>query len=560
MGIYNNTIRSLSSTTTGSVLTQRSVSLQSMWKVHSRSSTTSISSSFEASGNRSNEDITKPKKLIKLRQLKNGGTTIKNDSGEYDYYYNPVEVGSNPYITKSDNNEQGFSMELLIDSSSKNIFLPDLPTQRDDSSSFARSLPIFENSSTSIIPNYQNMSQTLNDSGGVTINGKIKMVVTNTKKPILLKSHSISLKCFVSEYACFINPERKGKTSGQRIIKLLKNDESDISHMLPCKELKIEIFVDDNEGKKFQCLTVGSYEFPFTFTLKLNEFPTSTSSYFGMTFYRIESNTKILKNANINSQSIYDTILLSDEIKVKRVLPTTSNVIKYESVTMQGYWNNHEITYNIMLSTKMIEIGIPFGINVGLFKKALSGKNLDSISISLTQSISVPCINSKTSKVMTTSYVKKNMLDLYKIEFGPDLRGIKEEFFQYYEIENVKIPENDISSNTWLRPFYCEISSKYGERARLKITHTINVKLVLSNFSASCDTDSDHLTYLTFKIPILLVDKEMTNSLCLPPYIKFQNIEDLCDDEPPQYPLDLDLEKEQEYDTITPPCYTKVTM
>lgn len=464
------------------------------------------------------------RKLLKFVNLKNLGTTIRNDSGHYEYYYNPIELGSNPYNWLCVDTENKFSIELILDQPNEKIYLPDLPMRRDDPSSLSRTAPIFESSSTANIPNANNLSHIRdNFSSGVSISGTVRMIVANTERPIIMKSHAIYLKCFIGEYACFVDTNKKSwrdrlnmkRESDEKVIKLLSHPVDGVldSYLLPFKVIKLDLLPE----RQMKCLTPGVYEFPFTFTVNLNEFPSSCETILGTTAYRIESRMNIS-----NSRGKNDTIILTRRVDVKRVLSISDIIMKYESINIEGSWNREEFFYNIMLATKMIEIGEPFKLTIGIMKSLHSKMTIENIKVLLAQSTSVPCIDCDTDMLLTTSYVKKNACELYDCQFPNGRRKIENEFHQFYEIDNLLVPElagTSCSTNAWLRPFYCEPSAQLRKRARLKITHTLNVQLTLNNCSRSDGSGTlKPMTYLTFRIPILLVDNDMLGNLSLPTY------------------------------------------
>lgn len=488
----------------------------------SSSSSSSGSSGNSGSDNYDEEDGKKRHKLIKLRNLKNGGTTIQNDCGEYEYYYEPLETINNPFHTKCISSDKGYSVELKMDTAqNKVVSLADLPTQYSEVTSSGRryssSTHIFENSSTSSIPNVRRASEALTN-GGVTISGTIVVKSLNEQVPQRLRHQSVALKCFVEEYACFVD----GVNSKAKQIKLLnKRNEGDITHLLPSGEIRLDLtdMVDPGSADGVRWLQpLHTYELPFTFTLTPYDFPASVRTYFGNTHYRIESLTQVGNNDNA-----IDTSLLTDQIYLKRVLPITST-IKYECVQMQGNWNN-ELYHEILLSSKMIELSNPFEVQIKLLRTSPTSRiQLQTISISLSQTVAIPCINSKTGNPLPTSYLKKNDIEIYRKDMQAQTNNDVLDF-QLHELKDLILNEGAAS---WLRPFYCELSNTCTDRSRLKITHVINVRLTVCNPTVQDQQQQQqqqqqNSTHLTFKIPILLVDHDMTMNLWLPPYVNYYN-------------------------------------
>ncbi|GAV51511.1 hypothetical protein ZYGR_0AD06940 [Zygosaccharomyces rouxii] len=546
MGICSETLKTLGFTKENQAkrARTRSSSLQSMLTTTSNESRSSCSSN-EENGKKSH-------KLVKLKNLKNGGTTVKNDPGEYEYYYEPLEIFTNPFNTKCVSSDKGYSVELKVDTPpDKVVLLPDLPTQYSEVTSTRHSnssstTHLFENSSTSSVPNVRIASQSLTN-GGVTVSGTIVVKSLNSQIPQRLRHQSVALKCFVEEYACFVDSNNPGSNNKTKQIKLLnKKNDADITHFLPSEEVRLDLtdMVDPEsiDGNRW-LQPHHTYELPFTFTIKPYEFPASVRTYFGSTHYRIESLTQV-------GNDEIDTSFLTDQIILKRVLPTTSNV-KYESVQMQGDWNN-EVNYDVSLSNKMIEMGSPFDVQIGLLRAISSQIRLETISISVSQTVAIPCMNSKTGKPLPTSYLKKNDIEIYRKEMqgastsnnassNTKMGGVlgqtklncvrrsssgsngaraslRDDVLQTHQLKDLVLNEG---AAPWLRPFYCELSNTCDGRSRLKITHVINVRLKISNAGLDKQGLFDtHPTHLTFKIPVLLVDHDMTMNLWLPPYVE----------------------------------------
>lgn len=532
MGLYAKTVRSLSiGSTTDTLDSKPSSGVSSRWRRFSTGSTLSTASSSD--GENSVQECAKLRKVVRFRNLKHGGTTIKNDSGNFEYFYNPLEIGTNPYNIKSMNEDGGYSVELSVDSLSRSVYLSDIQTQAANASTPSRTSPAYADSSTAVIPD-----PALHNSAGVTVSGKLILRVLQENKPVYVKSQCIRLKCFVYEFVCMTDTAKREHSSNKRIIKMLDDDDT-FSRMLPYKEINVDIYAGDEPF----CLNSGTHEFPFSFLLQ--GFPASVSTYFGKTFYRLESVTQVVRNVNKRPWT-YDTIILTDEINVKRILSTTSSNLKHESIFQQGNWNKGELNYSVMVNTKLVEIGVPFSMQFGFMRDTKSVKNLDKITVSLAQSITIPCADSKNSQLLPSSYSKANEVELYRIDVSLDTEKNADDVgnnFQYYEIGNLKIPPSDRGElcRNWLRPYYCEPSTKYTNRARLKITHAILLRLILSNTDEDSASNtgsrrqSKNITCLTLRIPVLLVDQDMSNNLWLPPYRDSPTSDPVPQDEPPSY-------------------------
>lgn len=307
MGICSETLKTLGFTAENQVkrARTRSCSLPSMLRTASNES--------GSSGISNEEGGKKRHKLVKLKNLKNGGTTIKNDPGEYEYYYEPLETINNPFNTKCVSSDKGYSVELKVDTPpDKVVVLPDLPTQYSEVTSSRHSnsstTHLFENSSTSSLPNVRIASQALTN-GGIAVSGTVIVKSLNSQLPQRLRYQSVALKCFVEEYACFVDGPNDSSNNKTKQIKLLnKKNDADITHLLPSEELRLDLtdMVDPGSTDGVRWLhPCHTYELPFTFTLKPYDFPASVRTYFGSTHYRIESLTQVGNDA-------IDTSFLTD--------------------------------------------------------------------------------------------------------------------------------------------------------------------------------------------------------------------------------------------------------
>ncbi|EDO19310.1 hypothetical protein Kpol_1036p55 [Vanderwaltozyma polyspora DSM 70294] len=518
-----------------------------------------------------------PIKIIKLNNLKHGGTTIKNDTGNFEYRYNPLELKSNPCINKTNNDHEGYSIELILDHGSSKVFIADLPVRNSvnasiydtfsTSSLFDSPEAIFNvdnslNSNSNSSPNSSTNSNSSPNSvhsnylkyfydevAPVSLTGRIKINVFNEKlkHPLFLKSLSVHFKCYSNEYVCYVDPDKKNNSHNKNNIKLFENDSN--TKFEPIIHLEIL-----NISSSFLKFTNGIYEFPFEFKIEPNKFPASNCSYFGSTLYRIESYIKILKNFKKSNNS--DTIILTDAVTVKRALPIDSFYLRNEPLKLAGEWQrihcdsknnninndllyqnfNDQLNYEIYLHSKMLVIASPnnlkeseFQLNFQIVKK-MKNFCISKLVVSLAQFSSIPCIDRSTKKPMKTSYVKKMEVILHSEDIEPNF-----DEYNVFEINNLAIfDENSMkeSSNNkkvgfyFVKPFYCEKSTKLENKARLKITHKIIIQLTMLHVESTepLKTSFKKKTILTFKVPVVLVDYEMSSSLNLPTYNKINNI------------------------------------
>lgn len=102
--------------------------------ISSRSTTlTESSTQSEIRQHFGNEDFSGelPKKLIQLKKLKNGGTTIKKAKEDLEYCYDSLRLYENPYVTSSVDKKCGYSIELYLDNKYKTLMFSDLQLNAD---------------------------------------------------------------------------------------------------------------------------------------------------------------------------------------------------------------------------------------------------------------------------------------------------------------------------------------------------------------------------------------------------------------------------------------------
>lgn len=301
-----------------------------------------------------------PKKLIQLKKLKNGGTTIKKAKEDFEYCYDSLRLYENPYVTSSIDKKSGYSIELSLDNKYKTLMFSDLQLNND--------YPLYYDSSLENVPR-RNERETVTP---LQIKGKIRIHIDRDDQALLITSQSISLKCFTKEYACFVNSELNENSSNRQIIKQLNHTDFFESSTYPKQQLKV---IHHSLSDKKILLAKGTYDYPFTFTLQANTFPASFSSFFGKTHFRIESSTSIMRIPSkpkgfltfLKNENITDKIILTEEIKVKRVLPST-NMLKYEMFQLRSYNTANDVVISVIGNSKLIEIGTPFQMILSIVK------------------------------------------------------------------------------------------------------------------------------------------------------------------------------------------------
>ncbi|CAI4037480.1 hypothetical protein SMKI_02G3570 [Saccharomyces mikatae IFO 1815] len=463
-----------------------------------------------------------PKKLIQLKKLKNGGTTIKRAKEDLEYCYDSLRLYENPYVTTSIDKKCGYSIDMCLENKYKTLMFSDLQLNTD--------YPLYYDSSL-------NHLSTNNERENVTplqIKGKIRINIDRDDQVLLITSQTISLKCFTKEYACFIDSGAGENSKINKIIKELNHTEFFESSTYPKQQLKV---THHSLCDKKILLTKGTYDYPFTFTLQSNTFPATFSSFFGKTHFRIESSTSIMRIPSrpknflkfLKNESITDKIILTEEIRVKRVLPSTC-MLKFEMFQLRSYNTASDVVVSVIGNSKLIEIGTPFQMILSI-SKTDSTIELQEASLSVAQRMAIPSIDSKTKKILQEPYIKKSEYLLRTVEsqsFDSD-----KTIFGFC-FDDVVIPNYVDGLPSWFKTFYCEPSSFYPNYAALKVTHLLLFKINYSRNEMVEGIEVRKNYRITVNFPILVGDSDISTSSLLPKYEMFENISDL-QDEPPLY-------------------------
>ncbi|EHN03527.1 Spo23p [Saccharomyces cerevisiae x Saccharomyces kudriavzevii VIN7] len=493
--------------------------------IPSRSTTlTGNSTQFQINEDLGTEDLTNglPKKLIQLKKLKNGGTTIKKAKTDLEYCYDSLRLYENPYVATSRDKKSGYSIELCLDNKYKTLMFCDLQLNTD--------FPVYYDSS------LENVAENI-ERENVTplqIRGKIRIHIDRDDQALLITSQSISLKCFTKEYACFVDSGTGENTSSSKIIKELNNTEFFESSSYPKQQLKV---THHSSSDQKILLARGTYDYPFTFTLQANTFPATFSSFFGKTHFRIESSTSIMRIPSkpkgflkfSKNENITDKIILTEEIKVKRVLPST-NMLKFEMFQLRSYNAASDVVVSVIGNSKLIEIGIPFQMILSIVKKDPSVE-LHDASLAVAQRMAIPSIDLKTMDILPEPYIKKSEYLLRTVEsqsFDSD------KTVYGFCFDDVIIPNYADGLPSWFKTFYFEASSFYPNYAALKVTHLLLFRINYSKNEVIEGLEVRKTYRVTVNFPVFVGDSDISTSSLLPKYEKFENISDL-QDEPPLY-------------------------
>ena len=502
------------------------------------------------------ESVNKLRKKLKLKLLKNGGTTIKNDSEKYNYCYDPTDTAINPYTTLCDNSKDGYSIELFLNPGSSCIFIQDLPISYHDVYNLAYNNNANTTMHASSFTNNGEGPNSVYDIPAVVVSGKIRIEIKKPikNKKIFLKSLKIHLKCFTNEYGCLVDFSKSSNPKGVKKIDILNNSKTKYK---PTVNLEIS-----DCTKTYLKLEKNIYEFPFEFKITDNKFPATNSSYYGSTIYRIESFIKIIKIGK--TEKTTDTVILTDKLSIKRVVPVDSFYLNTEQVKSSGNWSrfndkhnrykyksmpypnhNDEINYEVLLSSRMLQIAnfenkeeSEFQLKFNIINNFKNFK-FEKVSIIFAQFTSIPTLNVSTLEPLETAFIKKTEIELATQSFERNCSDhINLEFknLLIYDGNSIQFKKNLENVSKWyqfslIRPFYCERSSLFPNIAGLKITHKIVIKLKFSPIFKEQDVFKDDIdkmranlpTILSFSIPVILVDKDMLSSLFLPKYIRESN-------------------------------------
>ncbi|CCD25534.1 Spo23p NDAI_0F02160 [Naumovozyma dairenensis CBS 421] len=468
-----------------------------------------------------------PRKEIRLKELNNNGTIIKNDTLEWEYCYDPTQSYANPTIDSNNDTLNGYRSQLLLDPECEKIFISDLLTEAASNSS------LYDDPE-SLHIEVRNNDDSVNS---VSLTGKLRIEILKGNSPMILKSCHISLKCYVKEYGCFNYKTTNKKDKWGRVFHNTNEKEDEIVYAKIVKELESEKYYSSkfsvkqlkvivlDKHERMVLLSKGTYHFPFTFTINPKVFPAGCKTYFGTTCYRLENSLtflKIRKNQRLQKEVFqFDTQFLTKKILIKRVL-APSCMLQNEPIYSSGKWKDDSIIYNMALFSKMIEIGEPFELFLSISKNTIKYR-LKKITVALIQNLSIPNFDGKTKERLEGAYINKTIFKLAgKTIYNDELN--ENDFFQY-TIHNLLIPKKENSASLSIRkklsltnihPFYCEPCFHDPTFTNLKNTHMLSVRLTLQNVFRS-DSKGREI-WLFLKIPIILVDDEMTSSLKLPPY------------------------------------------
>ncbi|CCE61930.1 hypothetical protein TPHA_0B02570 [Tetrapisispora phaffii CBS 4417] len=469
-------------------------------------------------------------KVLKLRKLKFGGTTIINDSGRKKYFYYPLKTVDNPCVTICNNIKKGYNIELIINPGSSKVYLPDLPINKDHVTE-----NVFDPDANHL-KGYTSSDPDYYDKFPAVVSGKLKFTVyqDNFELPLFLTNLDINLKCFSNEYINIThidshhNLSRKNENSEEFDKKL------NVFKSNPRVNLDFLNYKNINKN-----MPKGVYEFPFDFILNCKESP-ATNCYYGSIQYRIEAISKIF----YEKTGYFDTVILTDLIEVKKVLPIDSEYLINNQLIAKSIWSRIGCkeeslvlkSYdNLLISEEFddslfAEVNIPSRILdssiLGKFSailnvdKSFENLKITKISLNLSQAVSLPSIdNISFEPTKNSEHIQhSNEFRLLKkiiTDDKPDDKIVKVEF----DLNNIS---ELLSLKRTIMPYYCERSSMYKNMASLKVTHKLLFRIYLFPIKTTLQKSNISEYCIRIAVPILLLDDSMLNNLVLPSY-EFEN-------------------------------------
>ncbi|AGO13109.1 AaceriAFL048Wp [[Ashbya] aceris (nom. inval.)] len=427
-------------------------------------------------------------KVIQLKNLKCRGTLIKHKTPVPPLLvFNSFNFENNPLMDVHDSANLRVQLVLSHDT----CYLPGIFTQQE---SLATTTASARSSAD---------DEMLLQSKSV-FTGHVHITVKG-QSGVLFQDLKVQLSGYSSEFVCLTQ-------FGEKVVRLLKDLTSDsCSHLRPMIQDTIHF------KPKLTLLSPGTYTYPFNFVLDPYHFHASIGTHLGSTQYRMELTCTIMRQ-----KGQYETIFLSRPFTVKKTLPP-GNLLRYDCVESQGTWRDGLLDYKIYLSTKLLEFDQPFQFHLHLVKGDAHQIEVQAIEVILEQNMLIPCVKKKDLNkpvAKAKSYMATNMFLLAKhtVTNKHDIQHI----IQFPDL-TVSSSKQSIVMSKSLHPYYCEMSDTFGsDRCKLKITHVLKAQVSLRLYDGAKVTNM----LICLKLPVLLVDKDMSSGLHLPPYQEFCSVSD----------------------------------
>lgn len=468
--------------------------------------TSSMKTDVNTTGAQNEQKLNEYLNVIALSKLKHHGTLLRHSTRDVPKFsYNALDLQLNPLMYIYDSKELNIRLNLDQDT----IYLPGLLYEdRFCSPESVTSSMVSSNLSVSQKDHLLSLKTAATGTLKITVKGR---------SSVLISKISIRLMGYASEFICPLE-KSKNKDIDPKTVKLLRNPTTNqFTFLQPMIHKKINYCSDKN--KAMILLPPGSYAFLFSFILDSLNFHPSVMTHLGSTTYRVEALTTILRKRNR-----FETVILTKELKIKKTFPAGST-LNHDCIESHGSWKNDLLIYNISLSSKLLELDKPFQLIVRLLKKDVNFIDINFVKIMLFQYITIPCMNSNKIFDLNKSYVHSNQFQLREIKIN-DEKNRKQSL-------EINLTDLIISTKAYtcpgladnsLYPFYCEESrmlvNEEENRYRLKIIHLLKIHIGIKDNRYENRSNGLKRLQLRLKIPIFLVDKDMTSSLNLPPYKK----------------------------------------
>ncbi|AET37994.1 Spo23p Ecym_2248 [Eremothecium cymbalariae DBVPG len=423
-------------------------------------------------------------KVVQLRNLKCHGTLIKHKTPVPPVIvFNSFNLEYNPLVDVHESASLRIQLVLPQDT----CYLPGIFTQEESMAATT--------SSTRSSVDEETLLQSKSVFGGTLF------ITVKGQSGVLFQDLKVQLSGYSSEYVCLTQ-------FGEKAVRLLKDLSAEhCSHLKPM--IRDTIYLEN----KLMLLSPGNYSYPFNFVLDPLNFHASIGTHLGSTQYRMEFFCTVMRQ-----KAQYETIFLSKPFNVKKTLPP-GNLLKYDCVESRGTWRDGLLDYEIYLSTKLIEFDQPFQFHLSLLRGDENRVEINNIEIILEQNLLIPCIKRKDlnqTLSKSKSYMATNMFLLDKRVVNGKYGA--QHFFQFPDLV-VSSNKRSIVLSKSLYPYYCEMSDTFGsERCKLKITHILKAQVNLRLLEPKSRMTN---MLICLKLPVLLVDQDMSSSLHLPPYQEF---------------------------------------
>lgn len=421
-------------------------------------------------------------RVVQLKNLKCHGTLMRHKQPETPViFFNSFNLESNPVVDVHESENLKIQLVLAQDT----CYLPGLFTMAESCAA------------TTSTAGRSDVDKDMLMQSRTVFAGAVVITVKG-RSGVLFQDLRVQLSGYSSEFACLTQ-------FGERVVRLLKDFSPE-----QCASMHPIIRDVIHFGTKLTLLSPGKYTYPFNFVLDPYHYHASIGTHLGSTQYRMESSSTVMKQ-----KGQYETIFLSKEFFVKKTLPP-GNLLKYDYVESRGTWRNGLLDYEIFLSTKLIEFGQPFQFHLNLLKNDARKVEIGNIEIILEQNILIPCIKKRELNLpvlKSKSYMATSMFPLDK-----RIISNRQQVQHYLQFTDLTVSSNkhSIVLSKPLYPYYCEVNDNFGaERCKLKITHVLKAKISVKIAEFGSKTEK---MLICLKLPILLVDEDMSSGLHLPPY------------------------------------------